>query len=388
MADGAAPHRQNGSSMAAPSKDLYAILGVPRSATTEQIKAAFRKLAMQYHPDRNAEPDAAEKFKEIGAAYEILSDAEKRAQYDQFGIAEAGGFGAGAGFEGFDFGGFGDIFDAFFGGRRSRRGPVRGQDLRVPLELTFDEAAFGAEKEIRVSRNETCSICGGDGAEPGSTHEPCPDCGGAGEVRRAQRSVFGQFVNVTICARCEGDGRIIPHPCHHCGGVGREQRNRRLRVKVPAGVDTGSHMRLTGEGDAGLWGGPAGNLYVDLLVRSHPVFERDGDDLVAVLPLSVAQAALGTTVEVPVLRGDPEALEIPPGTQHGQVFHLRGKGVPHLHGRGTGDLVVKTEVRVPTKLTAEQRELFQRLDEALGASHRDGHNGGGLFSRIRDAFTA
>ncbi len=366
-------------------RDYYETLRVDRSASIEEIKSAFRKQAMQFHPDRNPEADAAERFKEIGRAYEVLSDPERRARYDQFGRdAEMAGA---AGFEGFDFGGFGDIFDAFFGGRRSRRGPTRGADLRLTLELSFAEAIFGKEKEIRVSRLERCSVCAGAGAEPGTQRTTCSQCGGSGEIRRVQRSVFGQFVNVSVCDRCLGEGAVISQACKNCGGVGREQRNRRLTVKVPAGVDDRSQMRLSGEGDAGIGGGPAGNLYVQLQVKPHRHFEREGEDLVLELPLTVAQAALGTHVEVPTLDGEPESLEVPPGSQHGAVFRIRRRGVPHLRGRGRGDLLVRAAVRVPSKLTDEQRALFEQLDEALGdAGSEDGR--GGIFSRLKDAFSA
>ena len=371
--------------MAATSKrDFYDVLGVDRSATAEEVKSAFRKLAMEFHPDRNEAADAAERFKEIGQAYEILSDPEKRARYDRYG--PTADFGPSRGFEGFDFGGFGDIFDAFFGGRGARQGPVRGEDLRARQSLSFEEAVFGADKEIRVSRLEQCSVCGGVGAAPGSKPEACPQCKGSGELRRVQRSVFGQFVNVSPCDRCEGAGAVITNPCRACGGLGREQRNRRLQVKVPAGVEDGSQMRLSGEGDAGTYGGPAGNLYVELRVKPHEWLEREGDDLRMGLPLSVAQAALGTQVTIPTLDGEDQEIEVPAGTQGGAVFRLKRRGVPHLRGRGRGDLLVQADVRVPTKLNEEQRALFEQLDEMLGDA-TDG-NGRGIFSRIRDAFTA
>lgn len=365
----------------APKRDLYEILGVPRDCSREQLKSAFRKLAMEYHPDRNPDPSATERFKEIGGAYEVLSDPEKRGKYDRFGSAEFS-----ADFEGFDFGGFGDIFDAFFGGRRSA-GPARGVDLRVQLDLDFSEAVFGAEKELPISRQEGCAACRGDGAEPGTERIVCPQCAGSGEIRRAQRSVFGQFVNVATCDRCEGLGSVAAQPCQACGGVGREQRNRRLKVKVPAGIDDGSQLRLAGEGEAGSRGGPAGNLYVDLHVRPHALFIREGDDLVLDLPLNLAQAAIGAEIEVPTLEGDQVPLHVHPGTQHGQTFRLRGHGVPHLRGRARGDLVVRAELHVPTKLTEEQRALFAQLDETLGSPTKDGHESG-FFSRLRDAFSA
>jgi len=375
------------SDMATASKrDFYEVLGVERSASAEELKSAFRKLAMQYHPDRNSAADAAERFKEIGEAYEILSDPEKRARYDQYG--PSADFGPSRGFEGFDFGGFGDIFDAFFGGRRGARGPSRGEDLRVRQELKFEEAVFGAEKEVRVSRLEDCTVCSGSGAEPGTQPEACGQCAGSGEVRRVQRSVFGQFVNVSACDRCAGEGAIITSPCGNCGGLGRERRNRRLQVKVPGGVDDGSQMRLSAEGDAGQRGGPRGNLYVELHVKPHKVFEREGDDLRISLPITVAQAALGTTAAIPTLdveEGD-EALEIPPGTQAGSVFRVRKRGVPHLRGRSRGDLIVGVDVQVPTKLSAEQRALFEELDGVLETPAVG--NGRGFFSRVKDAFSA
>ena len=365
-------------------RDFYEVLGVDHSASGEDIKGAFRKLAMQFHPDRNNAADAADRFKEIGEAYEILSDPEKRERYDRYG--PTADFGPSRGFEGFDFGGFGDIFDAFFGGRRSARGPTRGEDLRVRQELKFEEAVFGVEKEIRISRLEDCTVCGGTGSEPGSQPEACPQCEGSGEVRRVQRSVFGQFVNVSPCDRCGGEGAIITNPCGNCGGLGRERRNRRLQVKVPAGVDNASQMRLSAEGDAGQRGGPPGNLYVELRVKAHPVFEREGDDLRLTLPITVAQAALGTEAQIPTLDEEDEELAIPAGTQAGSVFRIRKRGVPHLRGRNRGDLIVGVDVQVPTKLSAEQRALFEQLDEILDEPAIG--NGRGFFSRIKDAFSA
>jgi molecular chaperone DnaJ len=365
-------------------RDFYEVLGVDRSSSPEEIKGAFRKLAMQFHPDRNEAADAADRFKEIGEAYEILSDPEKRERYDRHG--PTADFGPSRGFEGFDFGGFGDIFDAFFGGRRSARGPERGEDLRVRQELAFEEAVFGAEMEIRVSRLENCSTCDGIGAQPGTAPEVCPQCEGSGEVRRVQRSVFGQFVNVSACDRCDGVGAIVSDPCRACGGLGRERRNRRLQVKVPAGVGEGSQMRLSAEGDAGTRGGAPGNLYVELRVKGHELFEREGDDLHLALPITVAQAALGTKVSIPTLDEEDEELEVPAGTQAGSVFRIRQRGVPHLQGRSRGDLLVGVDVQVPTKLSTEQRALFEQLNEVLDEPSRG--NGRGFFSRIKDAFSA
>ena len=357
--------------MATTQRDLYEVLGVERSATPDELKKAFRRLAMQYHPDRNQEADAEEKFKELNRAYEVLSDPEKRAAYDRFGHAAVEGNGAGqAGFEGFNFSGFGDIFDAFFGGasgRARRGGPARGADLRVNLTLSFEEAAFGVEKTIDVTRNETCTVCAGAGAEPGSKPERCPNCNGTGEIRRAQQSIFGQFVNVTACERCRGEGRIIKDPCNQCKGAGRERKTRALVVPIPAGVDTGSQIRLTSQGDAGAQGGGPGNLYVLISVRPHPTFRRDEDDVLFELGVNFAQATLGADVRVPTLDGDV-MLKVPPGTQSDKVFVLRDRGVPHLRGGGRGDQLVRVRVVTPTNLSAEQRKLFQQLSETFDST--------------------
>ena len=372
----------------AQSDDFYEILGLSREASQDDIRRAFRKLAMEHHPDRVTDPakkEASEAtFKRIAAAYEVLSDPEKKAKYDQYG--SVGAFAQGTGFEGFDFGGFGDIFDAFFGGRRAA-GPIRGGDLRIRIELDFEEAVFGCEEEIRASRLEHCTVCGGSGGEPGTQRVPCNVCGGTGEVRRTQSNVFGRFVNVAPCEPCEGEGAVIEHPCTSCGGIGREQRNRRLKVKIPAGVSDGAQMRLSGEGDAGLRGGPAGNLYVDISVAAHETFIRDGNDLILPLPLNVAQAALGAEVEIPGIDGHNQPLNVSPGTQHGHEFRLRGQGVPHLRGRGRGDLRVHVVVDIPTRLTSEQRELFERLAEELDTPANRGSDDDGVFSRIRGAFS-
>ena len=360
--------------------DLYGILGVDRAASQDDIRRAFRRLAMEHHPDRNPDPGAEERFKKIAAAYEVLSDPEKRGKYDRFGAAAD--FGAGQGFEGFDFGGFGDIFDAFFGGRRAQ-GPVRGGDLRLDLALDFTDAVFGAEKEIKVSRLEHCAVCAGGGSEPGAQRAQCRVCEGSGEVRRVQRNVFGRFVNVAACEPCNGEGTVVEHPCKSCGGVGREQRNRRLKIKVPAGVDDGAQMRLSGEGDAGTRGGPAGNLYVDLRVAEHEHFQRDGDDLVLPLSVNVAQAALGAQIGIPSIDGAEEPLDVPPGIQHGDEIRFRGRGVANLRGHGRGDLRVRVEVDVPDRLTEEQRALFEQLAEAFDTpAGKDG-----VFGKVRGAFS-
>lgn len=371
-------------------KDFYEALGVSRDASAQDLKKAFRRLAMDYHPDRNPSPDAAERFKEINRAYEVLSDPEKRSIYDRFGHAGVdGSAGAGPqGFEGFaNFEGFGDIFDAFFGGGARggrRRGPARGADLRYNLRLTFEEAVFGCEKEIEFSRLERCSHCGGRGSEPGTELEVCPDCNGAGQLRRAQQSIFGQFVNVATCGRCQGEGRIVTNPCSECRGAGRVKGTRRIGVKVPAGVDDGSQIRLSGEGEAGARGGEAGNLYVVLSVASHPQFTRVEDHILFELPVNIAQAALGAVVKIPTLDGEMEFV-VPAGTQTGEDFVIRGKGVPHLRGAGRGDMVIRVTAVTPEELTPDQRELIEKLAETMGTPTLPQKKGKGFFERLRDA---
>jgi molecular chaperone DnaJ len=370
-------------------RDYYRVLGVPRDASTEEIKRAFRRLAMKYHPDRNRSPEAEARFKEINEAYEVLSDPEKRAAYDRFGHdGLQGGADFGRPFEGFRFGGFGDIFDAFFGGAASavRREAQRGADRRLELELDLAEAAFGCDKEVEVTRVERCPRCGGNGCEPGSRPQACPSCGGSGQVRRVQRSFFGQFINVATCPQCRGEGSVIAHPCRDCRGSGRQRRSRRLRIQVPPGVDEGTQMRVSGEGDAGPNGGPTGNLYVVVRLRPHPLFQREGYDLVYQLDLNLAQAALGCEVQVPTLEGEPCTLRVPPGTQHGQEFTLKGRGVPHLAGGGRGDLRVRIRLTVPRELTPQQRQLLEALAASFGTPvSSDGDRG--LLGRLRDALS-
>jgi|FLYL01.1.fsa_nt_gi molecular chaperone DnaJ len=364
-------------------KDYYEILGVPRDATNEEIKRAFRRLAMQYHPDRNKEDGAEARFKEIGEAYEVLSDPEKRAAYDRFGHAGLSGFDFGRGFDGADFAGFGDIFEAFFGGTAARRSrePQRGQDRRVDIEIELEDAAFGCEREIEVERIERCVRCGGSGSEPGAQLARCGNCDGTGQIRRVSRSFFGQFVNIATCPQCSGEGRVVTRPCSACRGSGRQRKRRALMVKIPAGVADGSRMRLTGEGDTGANGGQPGHLYVHISVAPHPLFERVDDDLVYELEMNPAQAALGFETEVPTLDGDKVTVKVPPGTQNGRIFTFKGKGVPHLHEGGRGDLLVRASVKIPTELTDEQRELLRRLAESFGTPVQNGDRG--LFGKIR-----
>jgi molecular chaperone DnaJ len=372
--------------MATQQTDYYETLGVARTASPDEIKRAFRRLAMQYHPDRNKQPGAEARFKEINEAYEVLSDPDKRSAYDRFGHAGVNGMGERP-FEGFgNFGGFGDIFDAFFGGTgtRARRSAQRGRDLHEEVSITFEQAAFGTEIEVEVTRLENCPICGGRGSEPGSQPDRCPACNGAGEVRRVQQSIFGQFVNVATCERCHGEGRIVTRPCTSCRGTGRERKQRKLMVKIPAGVDSGSQMRLSGEGEAGLNGGGPGNLYVTIQVQPHALFKRDGDDLIYDLPLNFAQAALGDEVEVPALEGKV-TLKIPAGTQSGRVFQLKEKGVAHLRGGGRGDELVRVRVVTPANLTKDQRKLLEQLGLTLGKASAP-HEDKGFLGRIRDEF--
>jgi molecular chaperone DnaJ len=368
-------------------RDYYEVLGVSRTASEDELKRAFRKLARQYHPDVNKSPEAEMRFKEIGEAYEVLSDPQKRRVYDQFGHAglDSQGYGGFQGFEG--FGSFADIFEQFdslFGGAArgsTRRGPQRGADLRYDLTITFEEAVFGTEKTLEIPRFETCDACKGSGAEPNTEPTICPQCKGTGEMRRVQQSVFGQFVNVTACGRCHGEGRIISTPCHECRGQGRVRATRKLTVKIPAGVDNGQQIRLSGEGESGPKGGPSGNLYVVLEVRPHRFFKREGSDVFYELPISFAQAALGDQVEVPTIDGR-EMLAIPMGTQTGKTFRLREKGIPHLRGMGRGDEYVTVRVRTPTQLSARERQLFEEL--AKLDEHQIKPNERGFFDKVKD----
>ncbi len=367
--------------------DLYEVLGVPRNASADDIKKAFRRLAMQYHPDRNKEASAEARFKEVNAAYEVLSDPEKRSRYDRFGAAGIGGAGA-QGFQGHEgFGGFGDIFDAFFRGTAGRRaGPQQGSDLHATLEMTLEQAVSGMEHELTFERVERCPDCRATG-QAGATEKPqCPECQGAGEIRRVQQSLFGQYVNVAMCTRCRGEGSIVSDPCKTCRGQGLHRVTVTRTVNVPPGVDTGSQMRVAGEGDHGPRGGPAGHLYLELRVRPHEIFKRADHDLVYDLPLNIAQASLGTEVEIPTIEGDAVELKLKPGVQHGQVHVIRGRGVPHLRGSGRGDLLVRTHVVTPTKLSADQQDLLRRLAESLGTPEvPDGDPS--VFDRIKSAFS-
>ncbi|MBM2831776.1 MAG: molecular chaperone DnaJ [Dehalococcoidia bacterium] len=354
-------------------RDYYEVLGLPRTATEEEIKRAFRKLAFQYHPDHNSDGGSGDKFKEINEAYEVLSNADKRAQYDRFGHAAAGA--GGRGFEGFDaFGGFGDIFDAFFGGAATTsraREPRVGADLRYRFTVTFEEAMRGVERELEVERLEVCSLCHGTRLKQGSQAQKCPNCQGSGQVRRVQQSFFGQFVNVAPCERCRGEGAIITDHCPQCRGSGREKMKRRLVVDIPAGVDDGSQIRLRGEGEAGGGGGPPGDIYIAVSMQPHKLFRREEDNVLYNLPINIAQAALGDEVETPTVEGSAR-VKIPAGTQTGTVFKLKGKGFPHLtHRDGRGDQLVKVFVVTPRSLKDKERRLLQELAASLGKPSAD-----------------
>jgi molecular chaperone DnaJ len=346
-------------------RDYYEVLGLPRDASNEDIKKQFRKLAMEFHPDRNHDNGASEKFKEINEAYEVLSDTDKRAAYDRYGHNGAENL-FGRGFEGFDMGGFGDIFEAFFGGtgQAHRQTAKHGDDLRYNIKVTFEEAALGCDKEIEIARTEVCATCRGTRAKPGTQPVRCATCEGSGQIRRVQRSLFGQFINTAVCSDCHGEGVIIKETCSDCRGSGFQKHKRRISVKVPAGIDDGNGIRITGEGEAGYRGGPAGNLYVMISVKPHEYFTREGDNVLYDLPVNFAQAALGCEVEVPTLHGSSK-LKIPSGSQTGKVFRVKDKGIPHLHGMGSGDELVSLRVVTPESLNKEQRRLFEELARSL-----------------------
>jgi molecular chaperone DnaJ len=349
-------------------RDYYEILGVGRNAGDDEIKSAFRKLARQYHPDVNKEPDSEEKFKELNEAYGVISDPDKRARYDRYGRAGLGNTG---GFRDYTVD-FADIFDELFGGfgfstsRRSRRSPRRGQDLQMSLRLTFEEAIFGVEKEVEFEREEVCSRCSGSGAEPGTTPTRCPTCNGQGEVRQVRQTILGQMVQTTTCPTCNGRGETIASLCHTCRGSGLERKRVKKNVDVPAGVDVGTQIRLAGEGGPGDNGGPKGSLFIILDVQTHQFFKRRENDILLNLDINLAQAVLGAEVDVPTMDGDTK-LKIPAGTQPGKVFHIKNKGVPHLHRKDhRGEELVIVNIEIPAKLTKEQRELFEGLAATLG----------------------
>jgi molecular chaperone DnaJ len=348
-------------------RDYYEVLGIDRNASADEIKKAFRKLAFQYHPDHNQSDDSEAKFKELNEAYSILSDDEKRATYDRFGHAGVdGSFGQGFGDFGFG-GGFGSIFEDFFdafSGGSGQRGAKRGADLHQKITITFEEAALGCNADIRINRSEQCSNCNGTGARPGSQTSRCTECNGNGKVKRVQQSLFGQFTNITTCPKCNGEGRVITDPCPKCKGGGRERNEHTMKLKVPAGIDNGTNLKLNGQGDIGEKGAPAGDLYVAIEVQPHPFFTRDETDVIYDLQINFAQAALGTEVDIPTLYGN-EKLKVPAGSQSGKIFTLKGKGIQHLRRNAKGDQLVRLSVVTPEKLTREQRKLFEELEKSF-----------------------
>jgi len=353
-------------------RDYYEVLGVNRGASAEEIKKAYRLLARKHHPDVNRkDEDADATFKEINEAYEVLSDPQKKSMYDRFGHQGLSGRYSDPGFDGFgDLGGFGDIFDMFFGsGARSasRRSTVGepGADLRYDLQVTMEEVATGAEKTVRMARLERCETCDGSGAHAGSSAERCSRCQGTGEVRHRQYTILGSFATVTTCSVCRGEGFVVRNPCRTCGGEGRMRRTRQRTVRVPAGIESGTRIRLRGQGDAGVRGGPPGDLFVVVTLKPHKVFERRGSDILCEVPIGFIQASLGDTIEVPTLDGT-ESFHIPHGTQTGTSFKLQGKGLPRLDARGRGDQHVIVRVQIPTNLTNEQKKLLAEFAEASG----------------------
>ncbi len=360
-------------------RDYYEILGVPRNASKEEIKAAYRRLAMQYHPDRNKSPDAAEKFKEISEAYAVLSDDEKRRQYDMFGHAGLEGrytpedIFRGVDFEDvfkdlFSFSEFDRIFDIFFGGRRPRAREEyyeKGEDLVYNLEITLEQAASGLKTVIEVPKTEVCNVCHGSRTKPGTTPKNCPRCQGTGRIQITRTSGFAQYVQIFTCDLCGGEGKIIDNPCPECKGTGKVRRLKKIRIKIPPGVDTGHRLRIPGEGEPSMGKGPPGDLYVVIHVKPHPVFIRDGNDIIYKAPIAFTWATLGAEIEVPTLDGKTK-LRIPPGTQNGTVFRLKGKGLPRLHGFGKGDELVKVMVEVPKNLTERQKKLLLEFAKERG----------------------
>ncbi|MFW5873265.1 MAG: molecular chaperone DnaJ [Halanaerobiaceae bacterium] len=372
-------------------KDYYEILGVDKDADQKEIKKAYRKLAKKYHPDRNPDdPEASEKFKEISEAYGILSDEDKRARYDQYGHAGIGE--DDFNYEDFARGGFGgleDLFEMFMGGgfsgmgQRTQNRPTRGRDLEYRMEISFEDAAFGTEKTIRIPRQETCQTCNGSGAKPGSNPRTCPKCDGSGQIRVNQRTPFGNMAQIKTCDRCQGKGEIIDEPCPDCNGEGRVTRRRDIKVEIPAGISSGQRIRLSGKGGAGKRGGPSGDLFVRVDVKPHDLFERKGDDVYYELPINFVQAALGDEIKVPTLEGEVK-LKIPEGTQPGDSLRLKNKGINHLRSSGRGDQYIKIKVVIPKSLSSEQKELLQKFAKISGDEINPESKG--FFSRVKDAF--
>ena len=373
-------------------RDYYEVLGVNKGASDDEIKKGFRKMARKYHPDVNRDKtkEAEEQFKEVNEAYEVLSNSERRAQYDQFGHSAFDGSGGGGGFGGFgggSSGGFNDIFDMFFGGQSGfggrQPGPEKGSDLRYDMEITFEQAAFGVEMEIQIPRTEDCQKCNGSGAAPGTHAETCAQCKGTGQVQVAQNTPFGRMINTRTCDRCRGEGKIVQTPCKECHGQGKTRVKRKIKVKIPAGVDNGSRLRVSHEGEAGMRGGPPGDLYVYIFVKAHKLFTREGSEVICEVPISFVQATLGDEIEVPTLDGKVK-LKITEGTQSGTIFRLREKGIPHLRGNGRGDQHVRVKVLTPQKLNDKQRELLQEFAKASGENINPEQKN--FFKKVKDVF--
>ncbi|MDL1971141.1 MAG: molecular chaperone DnaJ [Candidatus Desulfofervidaceae bacterium] len=366
-------------------RDYYEILGIPRTATQEEIKRAYRKLALKYHPDRNpGDKEAEERFKEIAEAYDVLRDPEKRAIYDRYGHEGLSGQGVSpTHFRDFDdiFTTFSEIFDEFFGFRPRQRGrmPEAGADLRYDLEIDFEEAVLGTEKQIILPKRVTCPSCNGSGAQPGYGPQPCPFCHGRGQIYQSHG-----FLKIgTTCPKCHGEGYIITHPCNKCQGRGWVKEEKKINVRIPPGVDTGTRLRIQGEGEAGLYGGPSGDLYIVIHVKPHPFFLRDGDDIICEIPISFAQAALGDEIEVPTLKG-LQKIKVLPGTQPGATFRLRNMGVPHLGRKGQGDQIVRVIIKVPTNLTPRQVELLQEFEKIEEEKKTMPYKG--FWEKVKDYF--
>lgn len=381
-------------------RDYYEVLGVEKGASEEEIKKAYKKMAKKYHPDLNSNnPEAAEKFKEVNEAASVLTDAEKRSRYDQFGHAGVDGNMGGGGFGGFEdfggFGGFGDIFDSLFGGGGGRRNdpnrPQRGADIETEINISFEEAAFGLEKEITITRWDECSTCYGSGAAAGTSPKTCPTCHGTGQVRTVQNTPLGQMQSVRPCNQCGGKGTVIEQPCSACSGSGFLKKKHTIKVAIPAGMDDGNSLRVTGEGNHGQKGGPPGDLYVRVNVRPHALFERVNDDVYADEDITFTQAALGDTLLVPTLDGNV-SFQLPAGTQNNAIFRLKGKGIPHLRGKGRGDHRIKVRILVPTDLTEAQKQLLKSFDATLNdknyakAVKKAEKSHGGFFDKMKDAF--
>ncbi|SDN01382.1 molecular chaperone DnaJ [Sediminibacillus halophilus] len=369
-------------------RDYYEILGVSKDASKDEIKKAYRKLARKYHPDVNKEADAADKFKEAKEAYEVLGDEQKRTQYDQFGHAGPQSQGFGGGFGGAeDFGGFGDIFDMFFGGggrRRDPNAPRQGADLQYTMTLDFEEAIFGKETDIQIPREETCDTCHGSGAKPGTEPKTCSHCNGSGQLNMEQNTPFGRVVNKRVCHYCQGTGKIIPDKCNTCGGTGKVKKRKKIHINIPAGIDEGQQIRVSGQGEAGVNGGPPGDLYVVVQIKPHEFYQREGDHVFCEMPITFAQAALGDEIEVPTVHGKVK-LKIPAGTQTGKTFRLKGKGAPNVRGYGHGDQHVNIRVVTPTNLTERQEEILREFNDISGNQPTEEQHGT-FFQRVKRAF--